>query len=153
MIDPVIARQIKLIGLDVDGVMTDAGVYLGTVDGETVELKRFDVQDNVGIRLLREMNIPVAIVSGRKSAATAARAKELGITDVFQDNGAQKLGAFEDILARHDLGWDAAAYLGDDCVPSRTTSPRRGVDTGPFVNSWNRSSGRAMNGTWPWSVT
>ena len=123
MIDPVIARRIKLIGLDVDGVMTDAGVYLGTVGGETVELKRFDIQDNVGIRLLREADIRVAIVSGRISPATTARANELGITDLFQDNGAQKLGAFEEILARYDLGWDAAAYLGDD-LPDLTLLSR-----------------------------
>lgn len=126
MIDPVIARQIKLIGLDVDGVMTDAGVYLGTVGGEAVELKRFDIQDNVGIRLLREADIPVAIVSGRISPATTARAEELGITDVFQDNGAQKLGAFESMLARHGIGWDAAAYLGDD-LPDLTLLSRVGL--------------------------
>jgi 3-deoxy-D-manno-octulosonate 8-phosphate phosphatase (KDO 8-P phosphatase) len=126
MIDPAIARQIKLIGLDVDGVMTDAGVYLGTVDGGAVELKRFDIQDNVGIRLLREENIPVAIVSGRASPATTARAKELGITDLYQDHGAHKLGPFEEILARHGIGWDEAAYLGDD-LPDLTLLARVGL--------------------------
>ncbi len=126
MIDPAIARRIKLIGLDVDGVMTDAGVYLGTVGGEAVELKRFDIQDNVGVRLLREANMPVAIVSGRISPTTTARAKELGIIDVFQDDGAQKLGAFEQILARHEVGWDEAAYLGDD-LPDLTLLTRVGL--------------------------
>lgn len=126
MIDATIARRIKLIGLDVDGVLTDAGVYLGTVGGEAVEFKRFDIQDNVGIRLLHEAGIPVAIVSGRISAATTARAKDLGVTDLFQDDGAQKLGAFEEILARHEVGWGEAAYLGDD-LPDFTLLARVGL--------------------------
>ncbi len=81
---------------------------------EPVELKRFDIQDGVGMRLLREAGIRTAIVSGRMSRATALRAEELEIDEVFQDDGAQKLSAFEEILARHGLSWEEAAFVGDD---------------------------------------
>lgn len=114
MIDPTIAARIRLVGFDVDGVLTDAGVYTGMVGNETVELKRFDIQDGVGIRLLRESGLEVALVSGRNSRATTLRAEELGIAEVFQDDAAQKLAAFEQILERHGLRWDETAFVGDD---------------------------------------
>ncbi len=81
---------------------------------EPVELKRFDIQDGVGMRLLREAGMKTAIVSGRMSRATSLRAEELEIDEVFQDDGAQKLSAFEEILARHGLSWEEAAFVGDD---------------------------------------
>ncbi len=114
MIDPTIAARIKLVGFDVDGVLTDAGVYTGIAYNKPVELKRFDTQDGVGMRLLRESGLKTAIVSGRLSQATTLRAEELEIDDVFQDDGAQKLSAFEEILARHGLSWEEAAFVGDD---------------------------------------
>jgi 3-deoxy-D-manno-octulosonate 8-phosphate phosphatase (KDO 8-P phosphatase) len=79
-----------------------------------VELKRFDIQDNVGIWLLREAGILVVIVSGRVSPATVRRAEELGIDDVVQDDLARKLPAFEDILRRYGVRMEEAAFLGDD---------------------------------------
>lgn len=114
MIDPETARRIKLVGFDVDGVLTDAGVYTGMACNKPVELKRFDIQDGVGMRLLRESGLKTALVSGRMSQATALRAEELEIDEVFQDDGAQKLSAFEEILARHGLSWEEAAFVGDD---------------------------------------
>ncbi len=114
MIDPTIAARIKLVGFDVDGVLTDAGVYTGMAGNEPVELKRFDIQDGVGMRLLREAGMRTALVSGRMSRATTLRAEELEIDEVFQDDGAQKLSAFEEILARHGLSWEEAAFVGDD---------------------------------------
>ncbi len=114
MIDPTIAARIKLVGFDVDGVLTDAGVYTGVVCNKPVELKRFDIQDGVGMRLLRESGLKTAIVSGRMSQATTLRAEELEIDEVFQDDGAQKLSAFEEILARQGLSWEEAAFVGDD---------------------------------------
>ena len=114
MIDPTIAARIKLVGFDVDGVLTDAGLYTGMVCNKPVELKRFDIQDGVAMRLLRESGLKTAIVSGRLSQATTLRAEELEIDEVFQDDGAQKLSAFEAILARHGLSWEEAAFVGDD---------------------------------------
>ena len=114
MIDPTIAARIKLVGFDVDGVLTDAGVYTGMSGTEQVELKRFDIQDGVGIRLLRESGIKVAIVSGRISRATTLRAQELEVDELHQNDDGQKLAGFEDLLVRNDLQWEQAAFVGDD---------------------------------------
>jgi 3-deoxy-D-manno-octulosonate 8-phosphate phosphatase (KDO 8-P phosphatase) len=114
VVDPVVARAIRLVGFDVDGVMTDAGVYVGRVGGETVELKRFDIQDNVGLWLLRAADIDAVLVSGRVSPATEVRARELPISDVVQDDAARKLEAFDQLLAARGLSMAEAAFVGDD---------------------------------------
>jgi 3-deoxy-D-manno-octulosonate 8-phosphate phosphatase (KDO 8-P phosphatase) len=114
VVDPVVARRIRLVGFDVDGVMTDAGVYIGRVGSEAVELKRFDIQDNVGLWLLDAVGITAVIVSGRYSPATEVRAEELAVADVIQDDAARKLGAFTDVLHRHGVSMEEAAFVGDD---------------------------------------
>ncbi len=109
------ARRIRLVVLDVDGVMTDGGVYMGaTPKGVTIELKRFDVQDGLGVRMMVNAGLQVVIVSGRVSEATALRAAELGITDVFQDGRARKLPILEKLLAEKGVRWDEVALMGDD---------------------------------------
>ena len=71
------AQRIRLVVFDVDGVMTDGGVYMGaTADGTPVELKRFNVQDGLGIRILQKSDVQVALISGRVSEATRGRAAE-----------------------------------------------------------------------------
>jgi 3-deoxy-D-manno-octulosonate 8-phosphate phosphatase (KDO 8-P phosphatase) len=101
--------------LDVDGVLTDGGVYMGELPGgESLEMKRFDIQDGLGVRLLQWAGIEVAIVSGRVSEATAIRARELEVTECHQDGGAQKIQAIQGILDRMTIGWDEVAMLGDD---------------------------------------
>lgn len=114
MIDRRLAARVRLLGLDVDGVLTDNGVYLGPVDGQAVELKRFDVQDGLGQVLLRTAGLPVVWVSGRHSEATALRARELKVEEVLQVPGPRKLEAFDALLARRGIAWDAAAFVGDD---------------------------------------
>lgn len=114
MIDAARAGRIKLLGLDVDGVLTDNGLWIGTVGGTRVEFKRFDVQDGLGFVLLRGTGIEVCWVSGRVSESTAERAKELKITELVQDRGANKLGPVQEILARKGLGWEELAWMGDD---------------------------------------
>lgn len=110
-----LARRVRIVILDVDGVLTDAGVYMGTdADGRVVELKRFDIQDGLGVRLLRDAGIEVAFVSGRVSAATEARARDLGVKEVHQDPGAHKIPLVRGILDRHGLAWEEVAMLGDD---------------------------------------
>ncbi|HET7229945.1 MAG TPA: HAD family hydrolase [Longimicrobium sp.] len=110
-----LAKRIRLVVLDVDGVMTDGGVYLGaTASGEPVELKRFDIQDGLGIRLMKEAGIQVSIVTGRESHAVALRAKELEIDDVYQDRTAAKLKIVTELLERLEIGWDETAFVGDD---------------------------------------
>ncbi len=114
MMDAAVAQRIRLVALDVDGVLTDAGVYVGAAGDEAVELKRFDTQDSIGIYLLRLVGIKVAIVSGRVSPATTIRAAELRIDDVFQDGRAAKLPAFEALLERQGVTAEETAFLGDD---------------------------------------
>jgi 3-deoxy-D-manno-octulosonate 8-phosphate phosphatase (KDO 8-P phosphatase) len=109
------ARRIRLVVFDVDGVLTDAGVYMGRLpDGKEVELKRFDIQDGVAMKLLRKAGLLVAIVSGRLSEATSIRAKEIGVDDCLQDREAQKLTMMKGLMERHGVGWDEVAMLGDD---------------------------------------
>ncbi len=112
MSDP--ARRIRLLALDVDGVLTDNAVFLGLVDGRRVEFKRFDIQDGLGLVLLRGTAIEVALVSARPSEATALRGEELGITEIIQVEGARKVPALEALLDRKGLGWDEVAFVGDD---------------------------------------
>ncbi len=114
MITPALAERIRLVGLDVDGVLTDGGIYLGDVAGRSMELKRYDIQDGLGIRFLRESGILVVIVTGRESESVRLRAAELGVDDVVQDREARKLPAFREMLIRHGIGMDEAAFLGDD---------------------------------------
>ncbi len=114
MIDPALARAVRILGLDVDGVLTDNAVFLGRVDGARVEFKRFDIQDGLGIGILRGAGIPVFWLSGRHSEATTLRAQELRIEEVLQVQGAAKLGPMEQLLARRGLAWEDVAFMGDD---------------------------------------
>ena len=108
------ARRVRLVGLDVDGVLTDGGIYLGASDGVPVELKRYHIQDGLGVRFLRDAGIIVALITGRVSDSVRLRAAELGITDVIQDPHARKLPAFLAILERHGVTPEETAFVGDD---------------------------------------
>lgn len=114
MLDPELAKRIKLVGLDVDGTLTDGGVYLGDVGGTVVELKRYDIQDGVGISILRGLGIKVVIVTGRVSESVRKRAAELSVDDLFQDPNARKLQGFMQILERQGIELDECAFVGDD---------------------------------------
>jgi 3-deoxy-D-manno-octulosonate 8-phosphate phosphatase (KDO 8-P phosphatase) len=114
MIDSALARSIRLVGLDVDGVMTDGGIYLGAADGRPVELKRYEIQDGLGVHLMQRAGLRVAIVTGRVSESVRLRALELDVDDVAQDPHAQKLPAFLSMLDRHGIAPSEAAFVGDD---------------------------------------
>lgn len=113
-IDPGLAMRIRLVGLDVDGVLTEGGIYLGDVNGERLEFKRFDIQDGLGIKMLQLAGIEVAIITGRVSDAVALRARELAIADVVQDTHARKLPALRTLLAAKGIDEQDVAFLGDD---------------------------------------
>jgi 3-deoxy-D-manno-octulosonate 8-phosphate phosphatase (KDO 8-P phosphatase) len=113
MIDSAVARSIKLVALDVDGVMTDGGVYLGDVGGTRLEFKRYDIQDGVGLYLLRYVGVKVAIVTGRVSESVRLRAEELN-AEVFQDPDGRKLDGFLEICRRLGVSPGETAFLGDD---------------------------------------
>ena len=113
-IDPALARRIRLVGLDVDGVLTDGGIYLGDVDGRPLEFKRYDIQDGLGIHFLRQAGLKVVIVTGRVSESVRMRAAELQVDDLAQDAQARKLPAFHRILERHGVSPADCAFVGDD---------------------------------------
>ena len=106
------AAAVRLVGLDVDGVLTDAGVYLGA-DGS--EAKRFDIQDGLGIKLLQQAGLEVVFVSARHSEASAVRARELKVT-LHQGNGMPKRALVQRLLDERGLGWNQLAFVGDDLV-------------------------------------
>ena len=110
-----IAAPVRLLALDVDGVLTDGGIFLGaTASGERVEMKRFDITDGLGINLLQEAGVEVAIVTGRSSEAVRLRAEELGILECHQDASPAKLPVLREIAERKRLEMHEIAYLGDD---------------------------------------
>lgn len=140
---PDVALAVKLVVLDVDGVLTDAGVFIGeAAGGEAVELKRFDIQDGLGIKMLEWAGIPVAIVSGRVSSATTRRAEELGVAELHQDNGAQKVPAIQAILDRRGLTWADVAFLGDD-LPDLAALRRVGLPAA-VANAVDEVKGAAL---------
>lgn len=118
VVDRALARRIRVVGLDVDGTLTDGGVYLGAGSsaGQVVpfELKRYDIQDGLGITLLRDAGIKVVIVTGRVSESVSMRARELAVDAVVQEASARKLPAWRALLEELQCGSDEAAFIGDD---------------------------------------
>lgn len=105
-------RKIKLLILDVDGVMTDGRIIY---DSNGVESKFFNVKDGHGIKMLQRAGIEVAIISGRQSKVVALRATELGIMQVYQ-KATDKLAPYRQILAESGLVDDQVAFIGDDLI-------------------------------------
>jgi len=121
------ARRVRLVLFDVDGVLTDAGVYIGANGaGEACELKRFDIQDGVGIKMLMWAGLEVAVVSGRVSKATEIRARELGIEECHQEPDAHKLKVVTELLERKQIPWAEVAMLADD-IPDLSVLTRVGI--------------------------
>jgi len=104
------ARAIRLLALDVDGVLTDGRIYYGN-QGE--ELKAFNIKDGLGIKLLQGAGIEVAIITGRQSEIVARRARELGITSVIQGRE-DKRQALQELCRDKGLTLEQCAYMGDD---------------------------------------
>jgi 3-deoxy-D-manno-octulosonate 8-phosphate phosphatase (KDO 8-P phosphatase) len=117
-IEPTLARRIRVVGLDVDGVLTDGGIYLGSAMSGTTdvpfELKRYDIQDGLGIQLLRDCGLKVVIITGRVSGSVAQRARELRVDAVVQDPEARKLTALTTIAADFGCTLADVAFVGDD---------------------------------------
>jgi 3-deoxy-D-manno-octulosonate 8-phosphate phosphatase (KDO 8-P phosphatase) len=106
------ASSIRLAVFDVDGVLTDGGLYYAD-SGE--ESKRFSVQDGHGMRMLKDSGVALAIITSRTSRCVGERARNLGIELLFQ-GADDKLAAFHELLARCGVGAAACAYMGDDLV-------------------------------------
>ena len=105
-----LASKVTLVAFDVDGVMTD-GKITYTSSGE--ETKSFDIRDGLGIKLLSQAGIKVAIITGRHSPMVKQRALDLGVDDVIQGRE-DKLCALRELADQQGLGLDASAYMGDD---------------------------------------
>jgi len=104
------AKKIKMIIMDVDGVLTDGRIILGS-KGE--ELKNFYVQDGQGIDLALQKGLVIALISGRKSKVVERRAKELKIKEVYQDI-TEKIKVYRKLLKKYGLKDEEVAYIGDD---------------------------------------
>ena len=128
-LDPSLAKKIRVVAFDVDGVMTDAGVFIGMVGSERVEVKKFSTQDSVGIKFLMAAGLEVVLVSGRVSEATTVRANELGIREVIQVADARKIPPFEALLERLGVEFSEAAFVGDD-LPDVPVLRRVGLPVG-----------------------
>jgi YrbI family 3-deoxy-D-manno-octulosonate 8-phosphate phosphatase len=104
------ARRVRLLCVDVDGVLTDAGMYYGP-DGEV--LKKFNTRDGMGLARVREAGVAVAIISGEDSAIVYARAAKLKIDDVYC-GAADKRLAVDELCGKHGLRHEEVAFIGDD---------------------------------------
>ncbi len=110
------ARKIKLLLLDVDGVMTDGRIYyVPRPDGGMFETKTFHSRDGIGIRYAREAGLKVGIISGRGSDTVRYRAAELKL-DFIEENTLKKIPPYERILQAAGVKDDEVCYVGDDLV-------------------------------------
>ncbi|SMN13290.1 3-deoxy-D-manno-octulosonate 8-phosphate phosphatase [Bathymodiolus heckerae thiotrophic gill symbiont] len=107
-----LAKKIKLIIFDVDGVLTDGGLYF-TDDG--TEFKRFNSLDGHGIKLLKDNGVEPAVITARESNAVKHRMENLGIVHFYQGQS-NKVVAFNDLLQKLNLSADKVAYVGDDVI-------------------------------------
>ncbi len=106
------AKKIKLLILDVDGVLTDGKIIY---DSEGREIKAFDIHDGHGIRLLHDAGIRTAIITGRQSKVVGIRTAELGITDIYQ-KARDKNSVYQELLNKYELKDENAAFIGDDLI-------------------------------------
>ena len=105
-------KSIKVLILDVDGVLTD-GRVIYTDSGE--EIKRFDVRDGHGLKLLMRSGIEVILLTGRESKVVLHRARDLGIEHVYQ-KALNKIEVYKTILAQRNLEDKEVGFVGDDLV-------------------------------------
>jgi 3-deoxy-D-manno-octulosonate 8-phosphate phosphatase (KDO 8-P phosphatase) len=120
------AQKIKMVLLDVDGVLTDGRLYYGN-SGE--ELKAFDIQDGLGIKLLQKGGIDVGIITGRTSELLKRRTDELNIKLLVQGRE-DKLTALNEILVDSTINLEEIAFVGDD-LPDLAVIRRVGLGITP----------------------
>jgi 3-deoxy-D-manno-octulosonate 8-phosphate phosphatase (KDO 8-P phosphatase) len=106
------AEKLKLLILDVDGVLTDGKLFFDNLGNE---YKSFHARDGHGIKLLRQTGVEVAVISGRKSKSVALRMKNLGIEHVYQGHE-NKLAAFNELIEKTGITPEQAAHVGDDLL-------------------------------------
>jgi 3-deoxy-D-manno-octulosonate 8-phosphate phosphatase (KDO 8-P phosphatase) len=121
------AQKIRLFLMDVDGTLTNGGVCLMSLpnDGGVAEMKVFNSQDGLGLKLAHVMGIKTGFITGRKSAAVAQRAHELSVDFVYLGQ-ATKIAAFEECMQKAGVREDEVAYMGDD-LPDIAPALRSGL--------------------------
>jgi len=120
------ARKIRLLLMDVDGVLTGGHIYLLPMpDGTAVEMKVFHSQDGAGLKMAVGAGLRTGLITGRQSPATTRRAQEVGMEFVIQGRG-EKLPAYEEILRLAGLRDAEVAYIGDD-LPDLPILQRAGL--------------------------
>ncbi|MFL3008087.1 MAG: KdsC family phosphatase [Candidatus Neomarinimicrobiota bacterium] len=110
-------KEVKLLISDVDGVWTDGSIYIGNNNHtqSPLEIKRFSVLDGVGVAMAKAASLNIVLISGRYSRATAIRAKELKIKEVY--NGSlNKLPIYDNLKKKYKLIDSQIAYVGDDLI-------------------------------------
>jgi 3-deoxy-D-manno-octulosonate 8-phosphate phosphatase (KDO 8-P phosphatase) len=144
------ASRLKLMGFDVDGTLTDGGLYFGN-EGEV--MKRFSVFDGQGLRLLMDHGIKVVWITARSSTIVEKRAKDLGIHRLVQ-GCKTKLQALDEIRTSYDLQWEECGFFGDDwpdypvlqrVALAATTphSPAALIETANWINTRPAGNGAA----------
>ena len=103
-------KELKLFATDVDGVLTDAGMYYGE-SGE--EWKKFNTRDGMGIKLLQAEGVMIAIITMEQTKIVARRAKKLGVTEVFQ-GAKDKVSVLAHLSEKFNIPFEQMAYMGDD---------------------------------------
>lgn len=106
------ARLVRFAAFDIDGILTDGSLYY-SADGDA--MKAFDVRDGMGMKLLQEAGIELAIITSRKAASVRLRAGDLGIRHVMQ-GVSDKLSAVETLLSETGIAPEMASFMGDDLV-------------------------------------
>ncbi len=107
-----LARRVKMLILDVDGVMTDGRIIL---DNDGNEFKSFDVRDGHALKLAGRAGLLLAVITGRTSKVVERRMKELGINEVYQGIF-NKISVYKDLLKKYNFSDEEIAYMGDDVV-------------------------------------
>ncbi|MCH9645927.1 MAG: 3-deoxy-manno-octulosonate-8-phosphatase KdsC [Proteobacteria bacterium] len=106
------AKKIKLIIFDVDGVLTDGGLYFSD---EGIELKRFNSLDGLGIKLLKQSGVEPAVISARNTPNVSHRMENLGIKHFYQGQSNKQI-AYQELLDQLSLSPEHVAYVGDDVI-------------------------------------
>ncbi len=106
------ASLVKMLALDVDGILTDGRLYF---DSQGNEMKAFHTRDGLGLKALQKFGIELALITGRSSPMVAARAEQLGIRHVYQGRD-DKLEAYLDLIGKTGLEHEHVCYAGDDWI-------------------------------------
>jgi 3-deoxy-D-manno-octulosonate 8-phosphate phosphatase (KDO 8-P phosphatase) len=125
------AARVELVIFDVDGVLTDGRIIIGADGAET---KQFHVRDGLGMVMLRESGVEIAVITGRESVAVSRRMDELGIDRVFQGQSSKTV-AFESVCDDLGIAGDAVCYVGDD-LPDIPVMARSGLPIAVANANW-----------------